>query len=99
MFFYTFDVLPENEEAFREYMDKLGTRVMSKYCKNWRLFKLHTVLSGRPPRYLGMFEVQDVEEFLGAEPPEEMRQAIEQAQRVCSNISEWIGEPAAAGEG
>ena len=99
MFFYTFDVLPEKEEAFGEYMDTLGARVMSKYCKNWRLFKLHCTLKGRAPAYIGVFEVENVEGFLGAEPPEEMRQAIEWAQKVCSNISEWIGELVYSSEG
>ncbi len=55
-FFYTFDVPPEKEGAFKEYMDELGARVMAKYCKNWRLFKLHTPLRGKPPMYIGVFE-------------------------------------------
>jgi len=95
-FFYTFDVPPGKEGAFKEYMDELGARVMAKYCKNWRLFKLHTPLRGKPPMYIGVFEVEDVESFLGAEPPEEMTQAIERAQKVCANISEWIAEPVAS---
>lgn len=93
MFFYTFDVIEENESKFLNYMENFGKPVMSKYCKNWRLYKQHKVLSGdNVPQYTGYFEIPDVEGFFKSEPSEEMKETIRQASEVCSNVREWLGE-------
>lgn len=91
-FFYSFDVLPENEDRFLEYMDNYGNPIMSKYCKNWQFFKRKIELTGeRIPQYIGYFEVDNTEDFLDAKPPQEMQETIEQAAMVSSNTKEWIG--------
>ena len=91
MFFYAFEIIPENEKAFKEYMEKYGSPVMSKYCKNWRFFKLNQVLSGKEiPQYIGVFEIPDIEKFLGSEPPEEMKEAMQHAAKITTNNRDWI---------
>jgi len=92
-FFYTFDVSPQNEGKFVKYMENYGTPTMSKFCKNWHFFKQERVLasvSGKVPQYIGYFEIENMEDFLKNEPPLEMKEAIEQASKVCSNTNEWI---------
>ena len=94
-FFYTFDVSPQNEGKFLEYMENYGTPTMSKFCKNWHFFKQERVLtsvSGKVPQYIGYFEIESIEDFLKNEPPPEMKETIEQASKVCSNTNEWIVE-------
>jgi len=91
-FFYSFDVLHENEEQFVKYMDSYGNPIMSKYCKNWKLFKRKTVLRGDDvPEYIGYFDIENIENFLNTKPPQEMQETIEQAAMVSSNVTEWIG--------
>jgi hypothetical protein len=91
-FFYSFDVLPENEGRFLEYMDIYGNPIMSKYCKNWQFFKRKIVLTGENiPLYIGYFEIENTEDFLSTKPPQEMQETIEQAAMVSSNTKEWIG--------
>ena len=95
MFFYSFDVLPQNKGRFVEYMKDYGTPTMAKFCKNWHLFKQERVLNGKSekiPQYIGYFEIENIYDFLMNEPPPEMKEIIEQASRVCSNTKEWIGE-------
>ncbi|MCP4542953.1 MAG: hypothetical protein GY832_38035 [Chloroflexi bacterium] len=93
LFFYAFEVLPENEKGVMEYMEKFGTPTMSKYCQNWQLFTLNQVLRGdEVPQYIGFFEIPDLEAFLGSEPPEEMKETMKQAGNVCSNVREWISD-------
>ena len=93
MFFYSFKVSPEHEEGFVEYMQKFGIPVMSRYCKNWQLFKLNKALRGvGVPEYIGFFEIPDLETFFSSEPPEEMKETMKQAEKVCSDIREWIAE-------
>ncbi len=96
-FFYSFEVLKKNEEKFVIYMDNYGKPVMSKYCKNWQLFKQKTILRGdNAPQYIGCFEIPDIEEFFRAEPPEDMLKTIEEASKACSNVNEWVGEQIAS---
>ncbi|MFW9781736.1 MAG: hypothetical protein ACFFFB_05570 [Candidatus Heimdallarchaeota archaeon] len=96
-FFYSFDILDENEEKFTDYMKNYGTPVMSKYCTNWELYKLKTTLRGEnAPQYIGCFEIPDIEAFYIIDPPEEMTRTIEEASKVCSNVKEWIGEELAS---
>ena len=91
-FFYSFNVLPENEERFIEYMDNFGTPTMSKYCKNWQFFKREVELTGEKiPQYIGYFEIENTKDFLNNKPPQEMQETIEQAAMVSSNTKEWIG--------
>ncbi len=91
-FFYSFDVLPENEDRFVEYMDNYGNPTMSKYCKNWKLFKRDIALTGdNVPQYIGYFDIENTEDFLNTKPPQEMQETIEQAAMVSSNVKEWIG--------
>lgn len=93
MFFYTFNVTPENEEKFSEYMKNYGTPVMSKYCKNWNFFKLNKILTGdNVPQYIGYFEIPNLDVFLKSEPPEEMKEIIGRASKISSNTKEWVSE-------
>lgn len=97
MFFYSFEVLPENEKGFINHMNKFGTPIMSKYCKNWHLFKLNKSLrNNEVPQYIGFFEIPNIEEFFSSEPPEEMKATIKEAEKVCSNVKEWIAEQVAS---
>jgi len=97
MFFYSFDVLPENERDFNDYMNNYGNPIMSKYCKNWRLFKQNTILTGdNVSQYIGYFEIPNIDEFLKGEALEEMKETIDQASKVSSNIREWVGEQIAS---
>ncbi len=92
-FFYSFEILKKNEEKFVDYMNNYGKPVMSKYCKNWQFFKQKTTLRGEnAPQYIGYFEIPDIDTFFKTEPPEEMTKTIEEAAKVCSNVSEWVGE-------
>ncbi|MHA2131607.1 MAG: hypothetical protein ACW99L_16700, partial [Promethearchaeota archaeon] len=96
-FFYSFEVSHENEEKFVEYMKNYGKPIMSKYCKNWQLFKQTTALRGdNAPQYIGYFEITDIDAFLRTDPPEEMKTTMEEASKVCSNVEEWIGEQLAS---
>ncbi|MFX1575252.1 MAG: hypothetical protein ACFFB0_21160 [Promethearchaeota archaeon] len=96
-FFYSFEVFPKNEKKFVEYMKNYGIPVMSKYCKNWQLFKQKATLRGdNVPQYTGYFEIPDIDTFFKTNPPEEMVMAIEVATKVCSNVKEWIGEQIAS---
>ena len=97
MFFYAFEVLTENENAFVEYMEKFGSPIMSKYCMNWRLFKLNRPLRGNEiPQYIGFFEIPDMDVFFSSEPPEEMKETLNQAAKVCTKIREWVGNQIAS---
>ncbi|MFX0008649.1 MAG: hypothetical protein ACFFA7_04460 [Promethearchaeota archaeon] len=92
-FFYSFEVLQKNEKKFVEYMKNYGIPIMSKYCKNWQLFKQKATLRGdNIPQYIGYFEIPDIDSFFKIDPPEEMAMTIEEASKVCSNVKEWIGE-------
>lgn len=96
-FFYSFDILPENEERFIKYMNNYGNPIMSKYCKNWKLFKRKMVLQGdKVPEYIGYFDIENIEDFLNTKPPQEMQETIEQAAMVSSNVKEWIGKEIAS---
>ena len=96
-FFYSFNVLQQNEEKFVNYMNDYGIPVMSKYCKNWQLFKQKSALRGdNPPQYIGYFEIPDIDSLFKTDPPEEMAITIEEASEVCSNVKEWIGEQIAS---
>lgn len=96
-FFYSFEVEQQNEEKFVDYMNNYGKPVMSKYCKNWQLFKQNTTLRGdNAPQYIGFFEILDIDAFFKTDPPEEMTKTIEEASKVCSNISEGVGEQIAS---
>lgn len=96
-FFYSFEVLQQNEEKFVEYMNNYGIPVMSKYCKNWQLFKQKATLRGNnAPQYIGYFEIPDIDSFFKTDPPEEMTTTIEEASKVCSNVKEWIAEQIAS---
>lgn len=97
MFFYAFEVLSQNENAFAEYMEKFGSPTMSKYCKNWQLFKLNRPLRGNEiPQYIGFFEIPDVDVFFSSEPLDEMKETLNQVAKVCSNIREWVGDQIAS---
>ncbi len=92
-FFYSFNVLPENEDKFVEYMNTHGTPIMGKYCKNWNLFKSTIRLNGTDiPQYIGYFDVPDLDSFLSSKPPEEMKDIMKRSNKLCSNNSEWISE-------
>ena len=70
-FFYSFNVLQQNEEKFVNYMNDYGIPVMSKYCKNWQLFKQKSALRGdNPPQYIGYFEIPDIDSLFKTDPPE-----------------------------
>ncbi len=96
-FFYSFNVLPKNEKRFVEYMDNYGNPIMSKYCKNWRLFKREKKLTGEiVPEYIGYFDIENIELFLNSKPPVEMLETIEQASLVSSDIKEWLSKEIAS---
>ncbi len=96
-FFYSFNVLVENEKRFVEYMNNYGNPIMSKYCKNWRLFKQKKILTGESiPEYIGYFDIENLEQFLNSKPPVEMLETIEQAALVSSDIKEWLGKEIAS---
>jgi hypothetical protein len=85
--------LPENEQKFVDYMQNYGSPNMSKYCKNWHLFKLSRILKGdNIPQYIGYFEIPDPETFFKSDPPKEMQETMKEAAKVCSNIKNWLGE-------
>lgn len=91
-FFYSFDVLPENEGRFLDYMDNYGNPIMAKYCTNWQFFKREVKLTGdNIPQYIGYFEIENTKDFLNNKPPQEMQETIEKAATVSSNVKEWIG--------
>ncbi|MCP4180123.1 MAG: hypothetical protein GY756_20355, partial [bacterium] len=72
--YYSFNVEPEKEERFNEYMEKYATPLMTKYYSNWEFFKIHLAFGGKgQPQYIGRFDIESREVFFKEAMPEEMK--------------------------